>query len=65
VRRAGHPKTRQSVGQRSGFGRKSHYSAQKREIFIASRPVRRYIASARPIGQIAEKEKHPQWQQAQ
>jgi DNA-binding protein HU-beta len=35
------------------------FSSEKREISIASRPVRRYIASARPKGQIAEKEKHP------
>jgi hypothetical protein len=49
----------------AGTFQKGHFSAQKREISIASRTFRRYIASARPTGQIAEKEKHPQWQQAQ
>jgi hypothetical protein len=53
------------VGRVPGSGKKGTFSAQKREISIASRTFRRYIASARPTGQIAEKEKHPQWQQAQ
>jgi DNA-binding protein HU-beta len=36
----------------------ARFCSEKREILIASRRIRRYIATARPQGQIAAKEKH-------
>jgi hypothetical protein len=41
------------------------FSAQKREKAIAHRRIRRYIATARPQGQILERRNKTQWQQAQ